>query len=228
MVAPNPWLIPYDRAQAFFWLQVVLLVTEIISPPAASVLMGLIGPQFTFLLSIPIESLGFLVILAMPSGEPAGNAQSPEANNHTRSPEDTAQHTLKDKLLHASAWLKGYIKEDMKRIIYQRTLLVGIIVLSISKIARPILELILQYMSARFDWPLSKVSFNLKPTTKIPTLERLTLDHIRLASYCHCKQQLRSCCSPSSCRLSSKGCVSCLIRQQRTSYLRGALCWYYP
>jgi hypothetical protein len=189
------------------------LVTEIVSPPAASVLMGLVGPQFTFLLSIPFESLGFLVILAMPSDGSTGDAQILEASDHTRRPADTTQHTLKDKLLHASAWLKGYTKEDMKRIIHQRNLLAGIIVLSISKLARPILELILQYMSARFDWPLSRVSFSPNQATKI--VKTLNLGHFRLACYYHCKQQLKFCSIPSSFRLSSHGCVSASTRQQQ-------------
>ncbi|KAI6750583.1 hypothetical protein HG530_014864 [Fusarium avenaceum] len=54
-----------SRTRAFFWVQVVLLITELVAPPLGAVLMKGLGPYFAFLVAVPLEALAFVTALLL-------------------------------------------------------------------------------------------------------------------------------------------------------------------
>lgn len=81
-------------------------------------------------------------------------------------------------------------------------LIVGLLVLVFGKMWRPLLEVILQYMSVRFKWPLGKVRH---PQLVPAGVQSLIVSSCRLPSSSQSRPQCRSHCLPSSCRRLTSG-----------------------
>ncbi|KAF4435233.1 MFS transporter [Fusarium acutatum] len=157
-----------SRTRAFFWVQVVLLITELIAPPLGAVLMNALGPHFAFLMAVPLEALAFVVLGFIPNTRASGSVPSgTEGTEGDRSQlpngqsEETTsdQVSLKEKVLQTLSHLSRNIRHGVHTLGSHKSLLVGLLALVVAKMARPMLELILQYMSVRFGWPLAKTAF---------------------------------------------------------------------
>ncbi|KAF5565131.1 major facilitator superfamily transporter [Fusarium napiforme] len=158
-----------SRTRAFFWVQVVLLITELIAPPLGAVLMNALGPHFAFLTAVPLEALAFVVLGFIPSTRasdsvPSNDMETTEADqslspNGQGEEPPSDQDSSKNKVLQALSHLSQSIRYGVHTLGGHKRLLVGLLSLVVAKMARPMLELILQYMSVRFGWPLAKTAF---------------------------------------------------------------------
>lgn len=151
-------LIAWNRIQAFFFIHVTTLVTEFIAPPLAAVLLNTCGPHFAFLAAIPFELAAFLAL---------GLIKEPkhDLNDECTSNPDECEdgndhhHASKSKTSYKQPLLKvvQYLREDVGSLLSQRQLLLGLLAVVGCRLGRPMLELILQYMSVKFGWHFSKV-----------------------------------------------------------------------
>ncbi|EWZ89455.1 hypothetical protein FOWG_09155 [Fusarium oxysporum f. sp. lycopersici MN25] len=153
-----------SRTRAFFWVQVVLLITELIAPPLGAVLMKALGPHFAFLTAVPLEALAFVVLGFIPNTRSSDNVPSDVEGtegdeNQSANDETTNQNSSKVKILRTLSHLSDNIRHGVHTLGSHKSLLVGLLALVVAKMARPMLELILQYMSVRFGWPLAKTAF---------------------------------------------------------------------
>lgn len=133
-------------------MHVVILISEMVAPAVGVLLLDAIGPHLTFLVGIPVKALGFFALLLIKEKRPEEDFTNtgPETEDS-----DSIAHV---KTARPWASLLRYIRDDIGHILTNRVVLIGLIVLPVQKLSRPMLELILQYMSFRFGWPLSRVS----------------------------------------------------------------------
>ncbi|KAF5720124.1 major facilitator superfamily transporter [Fusarium mundagurra] len=157
-----------SRTRAFFWVQVVLLITELIAPPLGASLMKSLGPHFAFLTAVPLEALAFVVLSFIPNTRASDSVSSgtegtegdPSQLPNGQCEERTSdQVSLKRRALQTLLHLSHNIRHGVHTLGSHNSLLVGLLALVVAKMARPMLELILQYMSVRFGWPLAKTAF---------------------------------------------------------------------
>lgn len=123
-----------------------------------SLLLDTIGPHATYIAAVPMECLAFIPLALFPS-ERRAEARALETSHEADEVNGTVgQKRYKDILKERLRRAFQLIRHDIAPIIFQRSLLLGVASLAIQKLARPMLDLLLQYMSIRFDWSLSKVS----------------------------------------------------------------------
>lgn len=123
-----------------------------IAPPIGVLLLDAIGPHLTYLVGIPVKALGFIALLLIREK----TAEADDRSHHSEAEE--AEEAAYGKLRRPWANLMRYIRHDIGDILINRAVLLGLLVLPVQKLSRPMLELILQYMSFKFRWPLSRVS----------------------------------------------------------------------
>lgn len=134
-------------------IQISFLMTELLAPPIASLLMESIGPHFAFASAIPVQASAFLLLFLLPR-----NRATPPTDASL--PDTTAggQETLLSKIRQAVGRLTYYLRYEVSSIFAQRSLLVGLAAMLVAKMGRPILDITLQFMSFKFHWPISKVT----------------------------------------------------------------------
>ncbi|KAF4337200.1 major facilitator superfamily transporter [Fusarium beomiforme] len=150
-----------SRTRAFFWAQVVLLITELIAPPLGAVLMKVLGPHFAFLVAVPLEALAFVVLGFIPNT--SSSSSSPDEYEEGREEQENEaaidRISCTKRAFLAVSHLTENVQSGVLTLGTQKSLLTGLLALVVAKMARPMLELILQYMSVRFGWPLGKTAF---------------------------------------------------------------------
>ena len=134
--------------------------------------MGRIGPHFTFLVGIPLFTFSLVVLYFIRDEEPKyiGHSDSedcertrlnPESDDTASGIENSSQTSLpggiSGKTKGALADALRFVREDVGALLVRAGVLAGLASLAIHRVARPLLELSLQYMSVRFGWPLRKV-----------------------------------------------------------------------
>lgn len=115
--------------------------------------MQAIGPHLTYLVGIPVKALGFVALFFIKE-----KAHEPEEEESHDSAAEEAEPATHGKMRRPLANLMRYIRDDIGSILSNRYVFIGLLVLPVQKLSRPMLELILQYMSFKFGWPLSRVS----------------------------------------------------------------------
>ncbi|KIL92439.1 hypothetical protein FAVG1_04850 [Fusarium avenaceum] len=138
-----------SRTRAFFWVQVVLLITELVAPPLGAVLMKVLGPYFAFLVAVPLEALAFVVLGFIPNTRSPHNTPSDRIDGEEAEESQVAhdqRQESRDSRFSASHLLQN-IQRGVSTLGMQKGLWVGLLALVVAKMARPMLELILQYMS---------------------------------------------------------------------------------
>lgn len=140
------------RTQAFFYVHVVILVSEMVAPAIGVLLLDAIGPHFTFLVGIPVKALGFIALFFIREKPAQGHEASHDSEG------GDAEPPIQGKTRRPLVNLIHYIRNDIGSILANRLVFIGLLVLPVQKLSRPMLELILQYMSFKFGWPLSRVS----------------------------------------------------------------------
>lgn len=171
-------------------MQVVLLITELIAPPLGAVLMKALGPHFAFLTAVPLEALAFVVLGFIPNTKSSDSAPSdiegpereePQPANGEGEESMNDENLSKNKVLQALSHLSHNIRHGVRTLGSHKSLLVGLLALVVAKMARPMLELILQYMSVRFGWPLAKVRVFQEQETSLLFLARSLMLYIQTA-----------------------------------------------
>lgn len=150
-------LMNWNRIQAFFFIHVTTLVTEFIAPPLAAVLLNTCGPHFAFLAAVPFELAAFfalgLVIEPHHDHRNDDGSESDEHDNDNDNQPSDSRSTLGQPLLK----VVRYLRQDVGGLLSQKALLLGLLAVVGCRLGRPMLELILQYMSVKFGWHFSKV-----------------------------------------------------------------------
>jgi hypothetical protein len=129
--------------------------------------MNALGPHFAFLTAVPLEALAFVVLGFIPNTRASdcvlsNDMETTEADQN-QSLSGQREETTSDPVSFKERTLKtlSHISHDIQHGVHtlgsHKSLLVGLLALVVAKMARPMLELILQYMSVRFGWPLAKV-----------------------------------------------------------------------
>lgn len=129
--------------------------------------MNALGPHFAFLTAVPLEALAFVVLGFIPNTKPPDIVPSSDMEgtegDQSQSPNGQCEEaipcllSLKERALQTLSHISHNIQHGVHTLGSHKSLLVGLLALVVAKMARPMLELILQYMSVRFGWPLAKV-----------------------------------------------------------------------
>lgn len=153
---PQMWTDACIRTQSFLYLNVTILLSELTAPAMGSLLMKRLDPHVAFVVALPILASGFVVLLFMHEERPAKPSAS---SSETASSESSdIEATSLQKVKRTIKNMLSFIRHDIGAVLGEAALLLGITALAIQKLARPLLEFLLQYMSKKFDWPISDVS----------------------------------------------------------------------
>jgi hypothetical protein len=119
--------------------------------------MRTIGSHFTFLLGTVLASSCFLPLYFVRDAppKPAVVAESEDERDGPAPPNGVRENIVK---------VIRFIRDDIRPLLVQSSVLVGLVCLALYRVGRPLLELVLQYMSVRFGWALSTVSLLAPPT----------------------------------------------------------------
>lgn len=138
-------------------IQVEILLTAIFGPPLATLLMEKFGPHFAFLGGIPVQILPLVLVLFLPGNKKSKNEET-EGEAAEQTPAPAATGSAAAQIRHAASQLLHYMRNDMGKILANRPLLIGLSAMVVTQMGRPVQDLMLQFMTFKFDWPISKVS----------------------------------------------------------------------
>ncbi|ATY67241.1 Major facilitator superfamily general substrate transporter [Cordyceps militaris] len=151
------FLTPDLRAHAFFMIQVCLLALESISPPLGSLLMETVGPYYAWLAGIPLGLLGFACLSFLPRNKTFAITEcepcAPEDAEHSAS-----STTMYDRSKERVTALAYHLRHDIPKLFHSKSLFVGLLAMFTAKMARPIKDLLSQFMTAKFEWPISQAN----------------------------------------------------------------------
>ncbi|KAH8673912.1 major facilitator superfamily domain-containing protein [Xylariales sp. PMI_506] len=147
-----------DRTQAFLLVGVMMLVSEFLSAPVGSFLMDRIGPYGTFLMAFPFSLAGAFVLFLMPKDEHFKIRSDAETDESEQSTFFATNSIPQAKIGHM-AELSRFIREDVWSLFQRPAVFIGVGCLATQKLTRPMLDMFLQYMSAKFLWPLSRAMY---------------------------------------------------------------------
>ena len=145
------------RTQSFLYLSVTILVSELLSPPLGSILMDTIGSYATFITGFPFLSLGLLPLAFMTEGKPKLDSDDQCHGQQACSSESRTGCLSTEEANHTFTGIFKSTQQNFSSVWKDNALLLGIFSLAVQKLARPMLDLLLQYMSKRYGWKLGKV-----------------------------------------------------------------------
>ena len=121
--------------------------------------MDTVGAYLTFIAGFPFLILGLLVLSCI-TEDGLKKVNDNESHLNQDASSGTGTDTLLNRSKHLLTVIFMFIRKEFSSmfIIRETTLVVGIFSLAAQKLARPMLDLLLQYMSKRFGWKVSKVS----------------------------------------------------------------------
>jgi len=126
--------------------------------------MDTVGPYLTFIAGFPILILGLLV-LSFTTEDDLKKGDDNEGHLNQSSNSGIRTGVFLNRAKHLFTTIFVFIRQQFSSmsIVRDHTLLVGIFSLAAQKLARPMLDLLLQYMSKRFRWKVSKVNIIIIP-----------------------------------------------------------------
>jgi MFS family permease len=134
-----------NRTQVFFYINVVFLVTELVAPPIGSQLSKAVGPHLTFLFTLPFALIGLVVLRFIPE------TLNPTNHNPGIEPEP---FNIRKKF----ESINIHLRESILPLLNRPLLFIALMALFVNRLSRPILAMLLQYMSAKFHWKLEQVT----------------------------------------------------------------------
>jgi hypothetical protein len=143
-----------------FFMTVILLVSEIVSPPVGSLLMDRFDAYVPYAATIPIRIASFLFLLIIPETSPklkTGEISPPENVSVAEievADEPSSMGPLRQKIDR----LLSHIQMDVVPLITRGPIILSLIAILVGNFARTVSDLLLQYMTVRFDWRWSQVS----------------------------------------------------------------------
>ncbi|KAJ5164334.1 MFS general substrate transporter [Penicillium coprophilum] len=139
------------KTRAFFYMSVVIMVSELLSAPLSSFLMSQYGPHIPFLLGIPLEISGYLTLYLLPN--PDMLKSDPRSMDGG---ECEARASLPAKTQFAGV---AQLKEICSFVLSQPALIMLLFALMVNKVTRQIEELIVQYTRVRYGWTIPQSGY---------------------------------------------------------------------
>ncbi|RAK99824.1 MFS general substrate transporter [Aspergillus ibericus CBS 121593] len=144
----------HNRTRVFFYMAVSQMASGLLSTPLSSLLLSRSGPDVPYLLGVPFELVGYLCLYLLPNPEPSSNP-----GNFNASDENEAQRGLVPKRKAA------HPREVFAFLLSPTGLLPLLLAFMVNKISRQIEEIIVQYMTVRFDWTVAQSGYLLSLET---------------------------------------------------------------
>jgi MFS family permease len=138
------------RTTVYFYIHTVAIVTMLIGPPIGAILMETYSPQTALLCTIPPRVLSLVLLFMVPETGPKKGLVTSLSGSNDRKPLRVILH---GKIKHFT----HHVIHNIFPIISQLPVLLGLVAFIVNAFAVPLLGLILQYMSSRFQWKLSQV-----------------------------------------------------------------------
>ncbi|KAJ5581546.1 hypothetical protein N7535_000166 [Penicillium sp. DV-2018c] len=147
-----------ERATALFRLQSCIQIAEIVATPISAYLMKF-GAMFPFVLSICIIIVGSIPTLFLPETLPSANSKrsSPESSEED-SGNEQAQPTSKTTILGELTQQARKLGQSTRFIWTDSNICLMVLVLFVTVMSRQCTNLLLQFVSKKFDWSISRAS----------------------------------------------------------------------
>jgi MFS family permease len=150
---------------------VATFLSELIAPPLGSLLMERYGSGYTYFITLPWDLVSFVLIFLLPETSKLKDPDTEtvadlEPMDETALLDEDLLREPASRLSRYHAWMhkrytftKDHIFGQVLPLLKRREIFLGIAALVVAVFARPVSEMLLQYMSARFHWKLSKAAF---------------------------------------------------------------------
>src|ERR1700761_7910439 len=112
------------RTRVFFYITVVMLITEMVSPPLGSYLMDSWNSYYAYLFGLPLEFLGFLVLAFIP--ETVKPRKDQENSSHSE-PSPTRVQNERSWFKQRYDFLKDHIIVNVVPLLCRRAILQGLV-----------------------------------------------------------------------------------------------------
>ncbi|PYI07462.1 MFS general substrate transporter [Aspergillus sclerotiicarbonarius CBS 121057] len=146
---------PQSRTRVFFYMAVSQMISGLLSTPLSSLLLSRYGPDVPYLLGTPFELIGYLGLYLLPNPEPSSD---PATFNESGDSEAQEGLVPKGRKL-------AHTKEVFAFLLSPTGLLPLLLAFMVNKLSRQIEELIVQYMTVRFDWTVAQSGYLLSLET---------------------------------------------------------------
>jgi len=155
-------MLTYLRTQVFFYIQMLLLVTELIAVPVAAQVMERIGPNHAFALMIPIEictiPILFFIKETLVFGREDQSLLVHSDSGSSHSAYLTIWQRAKTRLHDGINAAHSHLVNGVLPLLRRRVLLLALAGFFINRLTRPVLTLLLQYASVKFSLRISQAS----------------------------------------------------------------------
>ncbi|KAJ5131395.1 uncharacterized protein N7515_007434, partial [Penicillium bovifimosum] len=147
-----------ERATALFRLQSCIQIAEILATPFSAYLMKF-GPMFPFVLSVCIIIVGSIPCLFLPETLPTAeskrsNPQMSDPDSGNEQPQPPSKKTVLGELTRQARELG----QSTRFIWRDSNICLMVLVLSVTVMSKQCTNLLLQYVSKKFDWSISRAS----------------------------------------------------------------------
>ncbi|KJZ74994.1 hypothetical protein HIM_05480 [Hirsutella minnesotensis 3608] len=165
-----------SRTRALFWMEFTQLLTELIAPVLGTLLLRTMSPYFVFLIGIPIQTLGILVIGFIPaSASFARPDQHPRAlpsqdGNVMTSIESNGQTSVRARASRILSSTGQFIRHELGPLLSRRVILVAYAAFLLARAERPLLDLTVQWMWYKFEWVYQRTNYllSIQAAAQIP------------------------------------------------------------
>lgn len=139
-------------------IQVCLLALESLSPLLGSLLMESVGPYYAWLVVIPLESLGFSCVALLPCNSKSAVLESESTVPESApAPKQALPTVVLARLKQSATGLAYHLSHDVPKLFQSRYLIVAVLAKFTAKMARPVKDIMPQFMTAKFRLPISQV-----------------------------------------------------------------------
>ena len=135
-------------------------MSELLSPPFGAYLMDKYGALFTYYLTIPTRILAILIMAFIPQTGPKLTTETSSLDESMHGDTDLDaidKPTFSDMIRRNFNALHAHISNNMIPILSRGVIILGILSLLVNTFARPLFDLLIQYMRVRFSWEYSQV-----------------------------------------------------------------------
>jgi MFS family permease len=148
---------PEIRTRAFFFLQIVGLVTGIIGPPVSAVLMN-IGTYEAYSFSISVLFLAFPLLIILPGTDtPKSTSGAEESSQYVPAEEANPPRGLLYSLQEVISGIQDHIQSEIIPL-FKSSIVVRVLGATfLAAFSGPLLSELLQYMHVRYNWSYQKV-----------------------------------------------------------------------
>lgn len=125
--------------------------------------METVGPYYAWLAGIPLGLLGFVCLPFMTkikhtiASEVNDSPPDLDPDPELEADEVVPRATIAGQLKESVNRLVRYLKHMLSNLFHNRPLLIGLFAMFVVKVARPLKDIITQFITAKFAWPISQV-----------------------------------------------------------------------